>query len=82
MSKYHGFLESDKGVTTRAGHRFIRAAAQTYDGSIAVEIRDGQVTIFAGQGSNAHPPNKIGEFGLADLLVADKLVAERTGGQQ
>jgi hypothetical protein len=51
MSAFYGTLVSDKGVSTRAGHRFIKAVAQSHEGSVAVAIDDGEVLIYVGEGS-------------------------------
>jgi hypothetical protein len=59
MSKFYGTLTSDKGQSTRAGHHFIRATAQSFDNSIAVELigeGEGQmVSITAAKGSTETP---------------------------
>ena len=38
MSKFYGTLISDKGENTRAGHRHMTAMAQTFSGSVGVDI--------------------------------------------
>ena len=77
MSKFYGTLQSDKGTTTRAGHRYITATAQTWNGSVAVNVEpvgdDFHVIISVGSGSTAHP---------LDTLVAGKLSAMLTRARQ
>jgi hypothetical protein len=73
MSKYYGTLESDKGRTTRAGHKYIDASARTYDGSVTVTIRDGIVTLQVSDGS-AVGGNVIYSGKLSDLLNAQLML--------
>lgn len=51
MSKLYGCLHSDKGVSTRAGHQYIRASAQSYEGSVTVELKEGMVRIYVTEDS-------------------------------
>lgn len=55
-SKYYGTLVSDKGESTRAGHRFISASAQSWDGSVTVTVADGimSVQVREGSGTGGH----------------------------
>jgi len=76
MSQLYGTLTSDARRTqpTARGHRFIRAAAQTWTGSAALTItaEDGpdgpRVAIFAGPGSDPDPRRLLWTGPLADLL--------------
>ena len=38
MAKFYGQLNGGRGTATRVGHRNIRAAAQSYDGSVITEL--------------------------------------------
>ena len=38
MSKFYGQINGGRGTATRTGHRNIRAAAQSYDGSVITEL--------------------------------------------
>lgn len=73
--RYYGTLISDKGVTTRAGHRFIQAAAQTFAGSVSVDIKDGHVTIMVSEGSGTGGRTLL-NAPLADLLATCCLTVE------
>ena len=73
MSKYYGTLESDKGSTTRAGHKYIEASARTYDGSVTVTICDGMVTFRVSEGSECGG-NVIYTGKLSDLLNAQLML--------
>lgn len=74
---YYGTLESDKGKTTRAGHQYIDATAQTFDGSVTVSIGKGtkknRVQIFVRRGSGVGG-FCLGEWALADFILARKLI--------
>lgn len=76
MSRFYGTLTSDKGQSTRAGHHWIRATAQSYGGSISVTIGQGThaknsplfVTIRASERSTDSPEVLIAEVELETLL--------------
>ena len=76
MSRLYGTLESDKGTTTRAGHRYIRASAQSFDGSVSVEIVDGNVNIdvHSGSGTNGR---RLLTASLEGLVGAERLVLKK-----
>ena len=38
MSKFYGMVQGDRGAATRGGHTTIRASAQSYDGSVIIEL--------------------------------------------
>ena len=38
MAKFYGQINGGRGTATRVGHRNIRAAAQSYDGSVITEL--------------------------------------------
>ena len=38
MSKFYGQINGGRGTATRTGHHNIRAAAQSYDGSVITEL--------------------------------------------
>jgi len=60
MSKFYGTLRSDKGSTTRAGHQWIRATAQSYDGSVSVHLSgcgDQMEVIIAEESGSCDDPN-------------------------
>lgn len=38
MSKFYGMVQGHRGAATRGGHRSIKAAAQSYDGSVITEL--------------------------------------------
>lgn len=38
MAKFYGSVQGDKGVATRCGHSRIKTSAQSYDGSVIVEM--------------------------------------------
>lgn len=63
MSKFYGTVEGDVARTsaTRTGHRYIKAAAQSYMGSIIVEMggeaENPQVGIYVVTGSTASASN-------------------------
>jgi hypothetical protein len=73
MSKLYGTLTNqDSKTSTRCASSIITAAAQSYEGSVAVTIRyqDGipVVDIAASPGSNADPSRVLATFYLADLV--------------
>ncbi len=68
MSKFYGTLTSDKGTTTRAGHRYMSAAAQTYDGSVIVEISNGIVEIQVSD-TSATSGRTVLQMPLKDLVT-------------
>lgn len=76
ISKYYGTLTSDKGTSTRAGHKYMSASAQTHEGSVMVEISDGVVTIRANNFSS-NTGWKLLVEPLEKLLQADVLVIKR-----
>jgi len=55
VSKYYTTCTTDKGSATRAGRHWARATAQSYDGSIIVEIQDDNFEVFAAPGSQDSP---------------------------
>jgi hypothetical protein len=69
MSKYYGTIVTDKGTSTRAGHRWVKACAQTHDGSVIVEIQDDCVLIGLASGSStgSHVPFFNGK--LSEMLA-------------
>lgn len=81
MSKFYGTLVSDKGASTRAGHREIAATAQTADGSVTVDIGpgiDGKncVSIFVRKGSGVGG-FCLGEWPLEKLVQAEALAIKK-----
>ena len=72
MSKYYGTLESDKGTSTRAGHRYMSASAQTFDGSVTVSIDGDKVRILCQQHSGTGG-RVLFQGKLQDLLEAVEL---------
>ena len=38
MAKFYGQVNGGRGTATRVGHRNIRTAAQSYDGSVITEL--------------------------------------------
>lgn len=75
MSAYYGTLESDKGVTTRAGHRYVKATAQSWEGSASVTLgkdEDGAVwlSLHVGSGSTPNPIALVWRRRLGDLLAS------------
>lgn len=38
MAKFYGTLQGDRGAVTRTGNSFVRAAAQSYSGSVIHEL--------------------------------------------
>ena len=38
MARFYGQINGGRGTATRVGHRNIRAAAQSYDGSVITEL--------------------------------------------
>lgn len=76
MSKFYGTLSSDKGDTTRAGHQYIQATAQSWEGSASVTLQpddDGQVwiSLHVGQGSTSQPRRLVWRQPLRRLLVQE-----------
>lgn len=74
MSKFYGTLESDKGVTTRAGHQYIQATAQSWAGSASVTLSPGNdgklwVQLHVGHGSTSQPRTLVWTQPLASLLA-------------
>lgn len=48
MAKFYGQVQGNRGAATRAGHRSIKAAVQSYDGSVITELsynKEGQLLI-------------------------------------
>lgn len=74
MSKFYGTLTSDKGSTTRAGHHWIKATAQSWEGSVCVSLFKGAtsgellVEIEVGEGSTSCPSKSIWRKPLKELL--------------
>ena len=78
MSNYYGTLTSDKGTSTRAGHRFITATAQSYDGSIGVSISDsGWVSLRVEEGSVSNPARVLWEGNIDELTTDFETTAPR-----
>ena len=78
MSKYYGTLSSDKGDSTRAGHRYMRATAQSWEGSVGVRLSENEngemeVDITASSGSVAYPHHMVLACKLSDLLACSEL---------
>ena len=78
MSKFYGTLDSDKGVTTRAGHTYIRATAQSWEGSASVTLEadgDGKVwlALHVGHGSTSCPISLVWRKSLGSLLAKVKV---------
>lgn len=49
MSACYGWLSSDKGDTTRAGHKYIGATVGTWDGVVTVEVmKNGDYRVTVG----------------------------------
>ena len=64
MAKLYGNLITDKGKTSRTSTKSIRSSAQSYDGSIAVELQyvDGKLFVsldIEDQQSTAYPRTHI-----------------------
>ena len=80
MSKFYGSVTTDKGVSTRAGHRYVVATAQSYDGSISVSIdAAGKVIICAGEGSQPVPVFPVWSGTLRDIIDSGHLSATVCG---
>ena len=48
MAKFYGLIQGDRGAATRCGHHRIKAAAQSYDGSVITQLsynKDGQLMV-------------------------------------
>lgn len=77
MSKFYGTLQGARGEATRQGHSSIRASAQSWDGSIIVELSelDGETMyeIRVGKGSTAYGDKTIAQGKLSDLLNINTL---------
>lgn len=77
MSKFYGTVHDPwggRGVGTRCGHRGIRTTAQSYDGSVIVDLSyDGEdelkVEVEVAEGSAAHGKT-VFSGGLAELAEA------------
>lgn len=78
MSQFYGTLESDRGVSTRAGHKYVVTSAQSWEGSVSVRLvvvkPDVEVSICVGEGSTSHPERCIWRGKLKDLLKIDSLI--------
>lgn len=75
MSKVYTTAATDKGITTRAGHHWARVAAQTWDGSVVVELDGaGNVSIGVADGSSATAERRLWAGTLAELKVGKALV--------
>jgi len=75
MSKFYGTLASDKGETTRAGHHWIRATAQSFEGSVSISLipspNEGEgllAELEVSGGSNPSPRNRVWRVTLRELL--------------
>lgn len=76
ISKVYGTLTTDKGVSTRTGNKFVKASAQSWDGSVSVEINNGAVRILVGMGSS-NGGRELLSVPLEKLMRADSLVIEK-----
>lgn len=76
MSQFYGTLESDKGVTTRAGYRYIRASAQSWEGSVTVELHENMVSIDVQKGSGTGG-RRVLSMTLEKLLQVEGLVLKK-----
>ncbi len=59
MSKFYGQVVGDRSAATRCGHRRIKAAAQSYDGSVITQLtykEDGtlMVSVEIAEGSSSY----------------------------
>lgn len=80
MSQLYGTLTSDSGVSTREGHRYVRASAQSWEGSVSVELHDGTVSIDVVQGSGTGG-RRLLTASLDNLLKAEGLVMKKEKGK-
>ena len=72
MSKFYGTLISDKGENTRAGHRHMTATAQTFSGSVGVDLymdvnSNFRVSFLKADRSAAYG-NSFADVALSDLI--------------
>lgn len=72
MTRLYGTITSDKGTATRTSHHSIIAAAQSFDGSVAVTLYyvlgDAYVDIDADNGSTATPGRSLYSGRLDELI--------------
>ncbi len=74
MSEFYGFVQGNRGPATKGGSKAsgIAAAAQSWDGSVSVELfyKDGQIhcRIHAGPGSTSNPGYCLYYGPLSDLV--------------
>jgi hypothetical protein len=79
MSKLYGSIQGDRGAATRCGHHRIKAAAQSYDGSVITELSyndEGQLLVdvsVAKDESTAYRGTRL-FYGTLDEFIA-KLTA-------
>lgn len=77
MSKFYGTLNTDAGkhVVTKTGHHWVKATAQSWDGSVSVEL-EGHATLGVlfelrvERGSTPRPDTVVLRLTLAQLLDA------------
>jgi hypothetical protein len=81
MAAFYGTLEGARGPSTRCGTKSsgIHAAAQSWDGSVAVDLYVGAddvtfATISVGSGSTSNPKRVLYYGPLADLLQAGRML--------
>ena len=43
MSKFYGMIQGGRGEATHCGHRFIKSAVQSYDGSVITELEYNEI---------------------------------------
>lgn len=80
MSQLYGTLTSDSGVSTRAGHRYVRASAQSWEGSVTVELHENMVSIDVQPGSGTGG-RRLLTVTLDKLLQAEGLVMKKEKGK-
>lgn len=73
MSKFYGTLTNEKGKATKSGHKYIRATAQNYGGSVQVILAPHKgeiwVEIYVSDISEDNPAKRILSMPLGDFIV-------------
>lgn len=77
MSRFYGTVTSDKGTSTRAGHRHIRASAQSREGSVSVEIIEPGIVVIDVQEASGTGGRQLLRVTLADLVHAGGLAIKK-----
>lgn len=74
MSMFYGTLKGRRSPKTCTGHTGITAVAQSWDGSVSVQLEAALgspiVTLCVGEGSTSSPRVKLWSGRLSDLLRA------------